>query len=59
MARAKREGSWRNLGIQIDEKLYNLLKEEARTESRTLTATVEMILKEHFNRSVNSSRKSE
>ena len=32
MARTKRENPWKNLSIQIDEKLYNLLKEEAESE---------------------------
>ena len=50
MARAKRTNKWKNLGVQIDEELYKLLKEEAEKENRTLTATVEMILKQHFSR---------
>lgn len=36
MARTKRENTWKNLSIQIDEKLYNLLKDEAESEARTL-----------------------
>ena len=48
MIRAKRENNWKSLSIQIDEKLYELLKDEAEKESRTLTATVEVILREHY-----------
>ncbi len=48
MARAKRDNTWKNLSIQIDENLYNRLKKEAETESRTLTATVELILRNYF-----------
>ena len=54
MARTKRENPWKNLSIQIDEKLYNLLKEEAESEARTLTATVEIILREHFSKTNNN-----
>ena len=48
MARAKRDKPWKNLGVQIDEELYEKLKAEAEKENRTLTATVEMILASHF-----------
>lgn len=48
MARTKRENTWKPLSIQIDEKLYDQLKAEAESESRTLTATVEVILRERY-----------
>lgn len=48
MPRQKRENKWKNLGIQIDETLYELLKKESEENSRTLTATLEIILRKHF-----------